>query len=350
MKEQSVVVFFFTNNNHISNVKTLQSIYKQDYSNINLIICNDCTYGFENERLLNNFQAQKGDNIRQIYFHENPYPIGEYQSILQFLHKIQGDFFLIIHSGEYFTSADILRKCIANMVYDAEIAVELVGAEQWTNDFAHRKIIETAAETALIRQISLADDIKWDGLRDCMVIYRLTSLRSNHFTVPDRCSHISRYIVPQFIEKEKVILSPLNLCRYSSESIQDVPKLVPSEYGNVRLENIKKLVQQQSGVLVQTETIFGSSLVHTGSHMTYKKNIILYRLSSYTRLKNYTLISLLLFVASALFMNISSPIFSFVGAVFIVLAFGFSLWTIGMLGCNLYFKKNPQRLVNLNGK
>ena len=68
MMRPSTVVILLAGSDHLKNVKTLQSIFKQDYENIRLVVCNDHTYGFENQRLLNNFRHERPENIRQIYF------------------------------------------------------------------------------------------------------------------------------------------------------------------------------------------------------------------------------------------------------------------------------------------
>ena len=350
MKNHPVTVFFFVNNNHISNVKTLQSIYKQDYSNINLLICNDCIYGFESERFLYNFQEYKNENISQIYFHENFHPLGEYESVLQFRGRLKGEFLIIIHSGEYFLSSSILRESIAAMEYDSSIAAEIFNAEYWDDSFTKRIAVETALINSSARQLLHADDIMINKLRDCMVIYRLSVLNTiNLKAVPlNLCT--SQCVIPQIMENGAVISIPASLCRFSLDSTQNRPKKAPESLGNVRLKNIEKILEQNKTKEIPPNSIFEPSVLKPPIYNIHKLPLTLYKFSTYIRVKNYAVISLLLFIAAALFFNLSNPLSFLLGTFFIVLASVASLWTIGMAGCNLYFKKNPQRLVNTDEK
>ncbi len=350
--KNSVVVFFFANNNHISNVKTLQSIYRQDYENINLIICNDSTYGFENERLLNNFEEYKGNNVHQIYFHENPYPLGEYRSLLQFLNRIDGEFIITMHSGECFITSTALRKCITNLLYDVSLDAILVDAEQWTSDLTQPMSVDSAIEAASNHiMLDNTQSITYEKIRDCMVIYRLSVLRNNQFMIDNHYTHISQCIIQQLIkEGKRVVYMPMKLCKYSNDSVQDRTAEIPAEFGNVTLKNIERLLQKSEKEERKQENILFQSAIEEPPQPKKNLNLILYNLSSFVRIKSYAIIALLLFIAAGMFLNMDSMMMALIGRVFMILAFGSSVWMACMIGCNLYYKKNPQRLVRLNGK
>jgi hypothetical protein len=56
-------------------------------------------------------------------------------------------------------------------------------------------------------------------------------------------------------------------------------------------------------------------------------------------------IALLLFVAAGLFLNLEFGVFFAMGICFLTGAVLVIGWAFAMLVCNLYLKKNPQRLV-----
>jgi len=75
MVQKSILLIAMLNNNHLSNVRTLQSIYSQTHPEIYLVICNDAIPKFDCERIIYNL-FDKPDNIKGIYLKENRYPLG----------------------------------------------------------------------------------------------------------------------------------------------------------------------------------------------------------------------------------------------------------------------------------
>lgn len=353
MKE-SVTVFFFANNNHTQNVRTLQSIYTQDYKCINLIVCNDCSYGFDSERLLNNFQELKPENVQQIYYHENQIPRGEYYSQAQFWDRIDGTFIVTIHSGERFTSPSALRDCAASLKYDASLAAALTGVEEWSDDFGSMLSVSTVAgspDSRLVLSSENANALQTQNIRDCMVMYRLSALRSLQLSLDKHCVHISRSIIPQLLENgHRIVALRSCMCKFCENSLQNTVSPVPSAFGNTTLRNISVLLQESDGQATLSGDLFQSTLPTPPRKQGNKLMVMLHKLSTFARIKNYAILTLLLCIAGALFLNLNTPATDVLGGVFMVCAVIALLVTAGMLVCNLYFKRNPQRLVTHNGK
>lgn len=244
----TITVFFFTSSNHISNVKTLQSIYKQDYPHIHLIVCNDSTYGFENERFFYNLNHQCPRNIEHIIFQENRKSLGEFQSQSSFWDKISEGLIITLHSGEYFTSTSALSKVAQRIESNNSIAGILYGCECWDNRF--KKVLNRYAATDVLN--SICDTGSSCGLakkraefRDCMVIYQVSMLREVLLHLDERRTHISNALVPWLVSRGyKIITSTEALCRYSAESIDPMIKPIPDVLGNVNLQKISALINE----------------------------------------------------------------------------------------------------------
>lgn len=345
MKE-SVTIFFFANNNHLSNVKTLQSIYRQDCDNLNLIVCNDCTYGFQNERLLNNFEAGRPANIQYVYFHENSHPMGEFASQTQFWDRINSEYYLTVHSGEVFTAPDALRSCVNTLRWDKSLAAAVAGVEQWDTRFKKRLSVDKITDDEHHTVLSGADmaNLHLDCIRDCMVLYRLPELRSMMLHIGEDVCQISSEIIPYFLENgSRIAIRHIAMCRYSEDSIQDVQIPAPAKLGSDSLRNIEKMLQESAGRQQGgTEPLFNSSVASSPKR---KKNIhlILYKLCTLARIKSLALIALLLYIAAALFLSLDSM--QTFGLLFMVLACLATVCVMVMVGLNLHYKRNPQRLV-----
>lgn len=347
MKE-SLTIFFFANNNHLSNVKTLQSIYRQDYPHINLVVCNDCTYGFQGERLLNNFEAGRGANIEYLYFQENPWPMGECASQTQLWDRIHSDYYYVIHSGDELAEPDVLRRSVSALRLDRSLAAAVAAVEQWDDD--HRKKIATTTltkDTEAQGVFSAADknQLQLHRLRDCMTVYRLEALKKLTYEEDDRSRFLSKQAMPQLLEMgRRIMVQPYTLCTYSQGSVQDQPIAEPAKLGRDTLNNIAKLLQQREQV--GEDALFQAEVPPVKAP---KRNIhkLLYKLSTLKKIALYAGGAVLLSIAAALFLLLEQPVFFAVGLGFLALAVCAAGLALLMLGLNIYYKKNPQRLVNV---
>lgn len=344
MKE-SVTIFFFANNNHLSNVRTLQSIYRQNCDHINLIVCNDCTYGFQSERLLNNFEAGRPANVEYVHFHENPYPMGEFASQRQFWDRIDSEYYLVIHSGEQLAAPDALRACVDTLRLDKSLAAAVMDLEEWDAGFKHRLAVTQCIETAGNSGILSGEDrqrLHPEQIRDCMVVYYLPVLRRLALVFNEDACQISGEVIPYLLEKgHRIVRKSGALCRYSEDSVQDVQVPEPTRLGSEALHNIQMILQDSEWKEQQSEILFHSS---AAASKTPKRNyhLLAYKLCTFTRIKNLALITLLLYIAAALFLLTGAP---FVGPIFMMAAGVATVCVGSMLVLNLYYKRNPQRLV-----
>ena len=245
MKE-TISIFLFVGSNHLSNVHSLQSIYKQDYKHIRLIVCNDCTYGFESARLLENFEHDRPKNIEHIIFQENRTPIGEYRSLLKYWHQTESAYFMILHAGEYFVSPSSLREAVQNFKRLRNADAILCGCECWDDNFEN--VLKQHTSEKVMEEISGRNSrMHFDNtMRDCMVIYKTDVLPQCLLSIEENVSHISCRLVPWLIKnKFQVKFSNKTLCRYSESSILDMVRATPDTFERRHLANIIHLLQKQ---------------------------------------------------------------------------------------------------------
>ena len=342
-----LLVILMTNDNHLSNVKTLQSIYTQDYPDIYLVICNDCTDQFQNERLLYNFSNGKPENIKQIVFHENPIPMGEYVSQRQFWNYFHADYIVTIHSGEYFVSPQALTRCIKYLQYDSSVAAVVASAELWSDDMKKCLSLYTAVEekTDIERDVKKTQ-IEIGKLRDCMLIWRTESINISN----DECVHenscVGQDICVALLRKQKeVMVLPISLCKFSKQSIRSTVASIPNTYGSVVLQSIAALLhfpKAKRGGDIGRRT---PAVENHTSEKQRNRNLKLYQYSRLTKLKIYAVIEFILILSTVALLFTNNTVRIVLGVLLIIAVVALFIWMIAMLLCNLYFKKNPQRLV-----
>ena len=172
-EKKCVLIIAFTNDNHLSNVKMIQSIFKQDYENITLAICNDNTGNFQEERFFYNLAPNRPDGVRKIYFNCNKYTIGEINSFKNLVNKFESEYVFVIHSGEYFTENSSIKKCVEIFEENENSVAISARAEIWTDDM--KKCSETitySVDNFLFDKLIGGNTKK---MSDCMFMYR-TSL------------------------------------------------------------------------------------------------------------------------------------------------------------------------------
>lgn len=349
MKE-AVTIFFFANNNHLSNVKTLQSIFRQDYPRINLIVCNDCTYGFQSERLLNNFEAGRGENIQYLYFQENPWKMGECGSQMPFWDRIDSEYYYVLHSGDQFCAPDALRMAVNTLRLDKSLAAVVTGVELWDDDFKKCQSTTTITKNPEAQGVFSASDqtqLRVHRIRDCMTIYRLGALKALTLSEQDRTRHLGKQALPALLEKGlRITVMQTSLCRYCKADIHDQPQAEPAKLGSDTLNNIRQLLEQREEQEKNRENLLFHDNAPEKKPPRRNPHLLLFKLSTVVKICGYAAVALLLSIAGALFMLLEQKVLNLLGMGFLALAAFSAVWTVAMLACNLYYKRNPQRLVS----
>jgi len=231
-EKEQFLIFAFLNDNHLSNVKTLQSIYKQDYENIFLILCNDCTDAFQCERFLYNLEAGKGKNIKGVYLHENHYPIGEYKTQKKLWRLTDAEYVITLHSGEYFSAENILRRCAEIMEEDITVAAVCMEVELWSDDM--KRCIQKYDSFTKPSRICKTEQI---AFRDSMFVYRKSIMEKILFQY---CTeHLEQKRILELLrEGYNISVQKFSCCKYSLASIRNTETLIPKILGNERIQNI----------------------------------------------------------------------------------------------------------------
>ncbi len=217
-EKKCVLIIAFTNDNHLSNVKMIQSIFKQDYENIILAICNDSTGNFQEERFFYNLAPNRPDGVRKIYFNCNKYTIGEINSFKNLVNKFKSEYVFVIHSGEYFTENSSIKKCVEIFEENENSVAISARTEVWSDDM--KKCNETlsySVDNFLFDKIIGSSTKKTS---DCMFMYR-TSLLDN-IEISNKYKNIYLNIISE-IEKNKydITASEYSICKFSPQSISN---------------------------------------------------------------------------------------------------------------------------------
>ncbi len=345
IREERLLVIFLTNDNHLSNVRTLQSIYKQDYPNIYLAVCNDCTDQFQSERLLYNFEAGRPENIKRICYRENKHPMGEYLSQKQFWDSMVVDYVVTLHSGEYFASPQALTNCIRYLSCNSSVSAVITTAELWSNDMKKRLSLCSITKDD---QVTLGEtsQLNIENLRDCMLMCRIDALKNLDVQTEQGEKPVSQIVCSALLEHgQTVTTQPMSLCKFSQDSIQNTAVSVPDTYGNIILQSISELIQSSPAKTLEMTAAAGTSEPIRVSEKYRNLILKLHKYSSFSKLKFYAIIDLLIAIFATLLFLTKATVLVVAVKIMAVIAVLLFVWMVGMLACNLYFKKNPQRLV-----
>lgn len=108
----SVIVLSYKNIPGI--YETVDSILMQDYENIEIIISDDATPGFENHEpsIATYIDEKKSDNIKNIIFNTRTENVGTVRNINSGIEKAHGKYIKLIASEDCFTSSKTLTKYV----------------------------------------------------------------------------------------------------------------------------------------------------------------------------------------------------------------------------------------------
>lgn len=244
MIQRSVFVIVILSNNHLSNVKTIQSIFKQTHPEIYLAICNDAIPKFDCERFIYNL-LEKSENIKCIYFKENRYPLGEFLSQQQFYNILDTQYVFTMHSGEYLIASNSLESLVNNITESNSAAV-ICDSELWSNDM--RSKLKTNSVYNIVNN-EILSQLKYtmsNDLRDCMLLYRSSVLRNLHFKYISNNSMAFEYIVPELIDNgHNIIYRDTAICKYSMESVKSVDIVENNLFSQEGLLSIREKLSQQ---------------------------------------------------------------------------------------------------------
>jgi hypothetical protein len=241
-----------------------------------------------------------------------------------------------------------LLLSINTLRLDRSLAAAVSAFELWDDD--NKKLLATTSVTkdpesqGVFSKTDLSQ-LRLHRVRDCMAVYRLSALKKLTLADHDRSRFLGKQALPALLEQgRRITVLASALCSYSEKAIADEPVAEPTKLGRDTLRNIEQLLQQKQ------EQEGGNKLFHANvpAPKAPKRNIhtMLYKLSTLKKIGAYAAGAVLLAIAAALFMLLRTPVFFIIGLGFLALAVCAAGLTAAMLVCNLYYKKNPQRLVN----
>lgn len=344
--DQSILIIEFTNDNHLSNVKTLQSIFQQKDNLFKLVICNDCTDRFQCERFIYNITDHKPDNFQKVEIIENLHPVGESVSVRQILDEYDAKYVFIIHSGEYLVDPDILSKC-ATIICDYPMTDALaVSVERCEEDLITTiECLKLPDWEINVERPTSGFSPLFSKIRDCNFFYRGSSLKKLLYSNMNHGDSVFKSTISSYLnEMLKIEKQSFSVCKFSSESINNPVIDIPSDLENERIKRIANRLTFQGKKDPSVNSVRFSDVSTTVKLDNKRKmGIWLYKHSRFQRIKFNIIIALLLFNL-ALLLNIKEVPIIVVGPIIVISAL-IMIWNIAMLCCNLYYRKHPERLV-----
>ena len=330
-ENKRILIVEITNNNHVSNVKTLQSIFRQDYPCLELVILNDDTDAFQCERLMWNITDHTPDRFHHVQIVENTYPLGEAASLRRIVEKTAADYVMILHSGERFSSDHALSNCLEALEAEQKAGVLIAPVEERSPNLK-----SLVAKHCFTANVGRNENI------DSMFFYRTDALRGLLKQLPAGSVSVCEGIYSALRENALLSLrSDSPICIFTEKEIEDEHPELPSTLGNETLQNIEGLMEEREKSPYPANA--GEKTTAPEPSPKGKRILWLFKNSRFLRIKTNILIDLMMIFLAVLFFveEILPPAWIIFTAVAAVL----TVWIMAMLICNLYFRKHPERLV-----
>ncbi len=341
-QENSLLIIEFVNGNHLSNVKTLQSVFEQDYPLYDLVVCDDCSDGFQCERFLWNITDHQPNNLRQVHVIENQHPIGEIASVKRILQEHDADFVFIIHAGEYLIGSKGLSRCINSLQNNDCLSTIATITERRTEDL---KLKEAEYQYTILDKLMEQKRFLAQEWKDCMFIYRVKALRIALNSVRNSDYAVCKLAIPLFAKDNSIAAIEYPLCMFSNLSIEDEPVDIPVSLGNERLNRIEEKLKKDKEQTQTTKLSLEEPDINT---VLKRRKLWLYKHSRFQRMKLTLAIALLLFLIALFLIYSQAAIPSslrLIGKAIFVAGCVLLFWILCMTCCNLYYRKHPERLV-----
>ena len=251
---------------------------------------------------------------------------------------------ITLEAGAVFSAPDALSQAVDQLsAYPtaAALAARSEQAEEGSGAVRQVLCLATAAEPVLT---GAADGFQWDRLGDHMVLFRLAALR-DPLPAPETAAVVAAHVLRHLLANgHTLVLSPLCLTCCTLHSAPDAAPPVPTEFGGGPLERVTRMLEE--GTAPQPKQLFGGPTPAAPAPKIPRRHLLLYKLSTLKIIGACAVLSLLLFIAAGLFLHLQALWAGVLGMAFLVCALLGCAGTAGLVLCNIYYKKNPQRLVN----
>lgn len=309
------LLIMIAEDNHLSNVKTLQSVFCQTYPNLHLLVCNDASDQFQGERLLYSFwQAKQGQKVTMA---ENRHPLGYALTVKKHLQAHACDYVMVLRAGQCLTHGDALKEYVNALECSPDASVAIARAQC------------CGKEGQSTEQIFCQDDHSFPRqLPDGMFVYRANVLREwLEQTESDGGEDTFYVTVADALRASNVIQLSDVLCQYREDS--------PKEETAAQ-EGGANILEKQTGAV---KKIF--------RQIRRRKKLMnwLFKQSRFRKLLIYLILALQLLICALLFFTLLPGAGCVVGILFAVVALLAFAWCAGLVLFNLYFRKYPERLL-----
>lgn len=346
--EKCFLLVVFLNDNHLGNVVTLQSIYRQTYNNIKVVFCNDATNHFQREKFVNNMNVNRPQGIQQVKLVENPHRYGETRTFIRAVLNTDADYVMVLHSGEQLLNSITISRCAERISLDK--LADVLSFVVTQKDETLTEIEATYNLTEILEEREekwWKDDNLLYGLKDCMFVYRRESLLQLINKNLLEKSKIAQTFVPAMLTQGmKITNTNMNAFFYLLPDTMDVVAEIPDTLGDPKLETIRNLYAEHKAMERNGANL--SNLEARPISKSRKQSIrkLLFRLSRRKMIIAYAGATLLLAILSVLLFLLREDTTNILGIIAAAVAGLSLLCTLFMLGVNLYYRLKPERLLS----
>jgi glycosyltransferase involved in cell wall biosynthesis len=96
--------------------ETIDSVFVQDYPNIELIIADDCSEEFEKYEIMNYLQQNKSLNICNSIVYSNQYNLGTVKNLNKAISMSHGEYFINIGGDDIFFNSTVMSNVLASFI------------------------------------------------------------------------------------------------------------------------------------------------------------------------------------------------------------------------------------------
>lgn len=113
--DENVPLFSFgilSYNNYCYMTETLDSLFEQDYPNIELLISNDGSDDFDEQQLADYIEKNKGENIKRVFINNNAQNIGTVQNVELVRKEARGEYIMYMAADDALYDETVLSRYV----------------------------------------------------------------------------------------------------------------------------------------------------------------------------------------------------------------------------------------------
>lgn len=153
----SILVAYYRNGDYI--YETISSICKQTYGNIELVVGDDASPGFDAEKVRRYIDAHKGDNISNVIILSNAENLGTVANVENMIHASHGECVTFMAGDDCYADKDAIKWLMEPLIADESLFITFGNTVMCDAKLKEKHYLLTSEENIRLVNTATKDDL-----------------------------------------------------------------------------------------------------------------------------------------------------------------------------------------------